>query len=192
MESDLAHYTDRPLQAGDESFVVGLHRLAHVAAFMHCPSESRVAEMVRDASVRGRVILDSEKRPIGFMAMSAHDGWLVEIHGIVVATPGAGVGRWALRQAVRWAFVEVGAHRIWLEVTAANSRARRLYESEGFVHEGTYRDGYRSSAGRYEDLAHYGILRAEWTTLHVGAHQNRSSTSVRLSEMSDDAQPQPV
>jgi hypothetical protein len=52
-----------------------------------------------------------------------------------------------------------------VEVTAANVNARRLYESEGLVHEGTYRDGYRSGAGAYEDLAHYGILKAEWSRL---------------------------
>ncbi len=39
------------------------------------------------------------------------------------------------------------------------------YESEGFVHEGNYRDGYRTAAGGYEDLAHYGILKHEWPAL---------------------------
>jgi RimJ/RimL family protein N-acetyltransferase len=129
---------------------------------MHCPAETRVAELADDASVRARIIVNAAGKPAGFMAISDHDGWLAEIHSIVVAQPGAGVGRWALREALRWAFEDVGAHRVWLEVTAANANARRLYESEGFVHEGTYRDGYRSGAGAYEDLAHYGMLEAEW------------------------------
>ena len=86
----------------------------------------------------------------------------MEIHRIVAIEPRAGIGRWALREALRWAFDDIGAHRVWLEVTAANSGARRLYEDEGFVHEGTYRDGYRSDIGAYQDLAHYGILKHEW------------------------------
>ncbi len=106
--------------------------------------------------------------------MSNHDGWLVEIHGIVAAKPGTGVGRWALRAALRWAFEDVGAHRVWLEVTADNAPARRLYESVGFTHEGTYRDGFRSGPGEYRDLAHYGILQPEWRR-SSGASGTRSA-----------------
>jgi RimJ/RimL family protein N-acetyltransferase len=112
--------------------------------------------------MRARVILDSVGKPAGFIAMSNHDGWLVEIHGIVAERPRSGVGRWALREALRWAFDDLGANRVWLEVIATNVNARRLYEDLGFIHEGTFRLGYRSGSGEYEDLAHYGILAREW------------------------------
>jgi diamine N-acetyltransferase len=105
-----------------------------------------------------RIVLDTSGDRAGLWRASAHDGWLVEIHLIVATKLRCGVGRYALRSAVRWAFEEVGAHRVWLEVTASNLVARRLYESEGFVHEGTYRHGFRNRDGTFEDLAHYGLL----------------------------------
>ena len=165
MERKPVRFSDRPLFAGDAAYVAALHRLPHAAPFLHCPTEMRIAELAGDESVRSRVIVDVAGRPAGFIVMSNQDGWLVQVHGIVSERPRSGAGRWALREALRWAFDEVGAHRVWLEVTAANANARRLYESEGFVHEGTYRDGYRSAPGEYQDLAHYGILRHEWEAL---------------------------
>ena len=154
-------YTDRPFQAEDAPFVVGLHRLEHAAPFVVAPMEDRVVEVAREPNVRMRVVLNSDGRRVGHWFAANHDGWLVEIHRIIAAEPRAGIGRWALREALRWAFDDIGAHRVWLEVTAANEGARRLYEHEGFVHEGTYRDGYRSDVDTYEDLVHYGLLRSE-------------------------------
>lgn len=165
MERKPGQYSDRPLSAGDAAYVVALHRLPHAAAFLHCPTEIGIAELAGDESVRARVVVDAAGRPAGFIVMSVQDGWLMQIHGIVAERPRSGAGRSALREALRWAFDDVGAHRVWLEVTASNANARRLYESEGFVHEGTYRDGYRTATGDYQDLAHYGILKHEWRAL---------------------------
>jgi RimJ/RimL family protein N-acetyltransferase len=57
------------------------------------------------------------------------------------------------------AFDDLGAHRVYLEVTADNAAARALYERAGFVLEGTWRDGYRDAAtGTFRDLCAYGML----------------------------------
>jgi RimJ/RimL family protein N-acetyltransferase len=55
-----------------------------------------------------RVVVDTGGTIAGFFAVSIFDGWLAEIHGLVVARTRSGAGRWALREAMRWAFDEAG------------------------------------------------------------------------------------
>lgn len=123
MERKPGHFSDRPFFAGDATYVVALHRLPHASPFLHCPTETQIAELAGDESVRARVIVDAIGTPAGFIVMSNQDGWLVQIHGIVAERTRIGAGRWALREALRWAFADLGAHRVWLEVTAANVNA---------------------------------------------------------------------
>lgn len=55
------------------------------------------------------------------------------------------------------------AHRAFVEVSAQNQRARRLYERHGFRLEGIWRDGMRSAdTEAFEDLCAYGILECEY------------------------------
>ncbi|MBV9737691.1 MAG: GNAT family N-acetyltransferase [Candidatus Eremiobacteraeota bacterium] len=49
-----------------------------------------------------------------------------------------------------------------MEVTADNFAARALYESCGFIHEGTWRDGFPANDGTFKDLAAYGMLAREF------------------------------
>ena len=51
-----------------------------------------------------------------------------------------GIGRDAMRVAVRYAFRERGLHRLGLQVLATNERAIRCYRAVGFVEEGRLRD----------------------------------------------------
>lgn len=64
----------------------------------------------------------------------------IEFKRIVVATPGQGLGRLLVRELMRIVFEELGAHRFYLDVYEDNLRARHLYESLGFVHEGVMRE----------------------------------------------------
>lgn len=156
-------FSERPFSPEDAAYVVAAHTLPHAKGYVSAaPSEQIVIDTLGSPNIRRCIVLDEHGERAGLWIASAHDGWLVEIRLIIATVPRSGAGRFALRSAMRWGFEEIGAHRVWLEVTAANSVARRLYESEGFVHEGTYRQGFRGSNGTYEDLAHYGLLRAEY------------------------------
>lgn len=53
---------------------------------------------------------------------------------------GRGLGTEATELIVRHGFIELGLHRIALEVYAFNPRARHVYEKVGFRYEGTGRD----------------------------------------------------
>lgn len=97
----------------------------------------------------GAVVGSAGLHPVGQALRRRHVGML----GISVATEaqGQGVGR-ALMQAVcdyadQWAQLL----RLELTVFVDNARAIRLYESFGFVREGTHR-GYALRAGRYIDV----------------------------------------
>lgn len=52
---------------------------------------------------------------------------------------GRGLGTEAMTLLTRFAFAEIGLHRVELGVYAFNPRAIRCYEKVGFVHEGTRR-----------------------------------------------------
>jgi diamine N-acetyltransferase len=85
----------------------------------------------------------------------------VELKRINVAERGRGLGRETLRLLKRIVFEDLRAHRLWLDVMAHNGRARHLYESEGFVLEGTMREAMRVD-GRFVDLVLMSILEDEY------------------------------
>jgi diamine N-acetyltransferase len=66
------------------------------------------------------------------------------------------------------AFDDLGAHRFWLDVQRRNTRARALYDSEGFVLEGELREAVRVPGG-FETLAVMSMLAAEF-----GARRSRA------------------
>ncbi|MEM9216485.1 MAG: GNAT family protein [Cyanobacteria bacterium P01_F01_bin.150] len=90
-------------------------------------------------------IIEHERRPVGYLilqdVMNPHGN--LQIRRIVVKEKGQGYGRQSLKLVKKLAFETYQAHRLWLDVKPHNSRAKRLYESEGFVVEGTLRDCVR-------------------------------------------------
>jgi len=74
---------------------------------------------------------------------------------------GSGIGRAATSFMLKFGFEELHLHRIYLEVLDANPRARKLYESLGFVHEGKLRHA-QFKGGQYLDVHVMGLLEEEW------------------------------
>lgn len=74
---------------------------------------------------------------------------------------GQGLGRDAVETGLGYAFNELNLHRISITVLAYNERAIKLYESLGFVKEGTFREFGQRDGKRY-DMYLYGLLRPEW------------------------------
>lgn len=156
---DIIAYTQRPFAVEDAPFVVQAHALPHVMSFVSgVPTQQQVIDSIGKPGMIERIIFDERMKPVGLWRARIHDGWLMDLLLVIAAVPRRGIGRFAVRSAKRHAFEQIGAHRLWLEVTAANIGARTLYESEGFVHEGTYRDGFRAPDGSFQDLVHYGLL----------------------------------
>lgn len=85
----------------------------------------------------------------------------VELKRMVIRTQGQGLGRACLRQLKRMAFRDLHAHRFWLDVKAYNTRAKALYDSEGFVEEGRLRECVKTDAG-YDSLIVMSLLETEY------------------------------
>ena len=72
-----------------------------------------------------------------------------------------GYGTDAILTLLKFAFEEMGLHRVYLRVDADNPRAIRCYEKCGFVREGTFRDAtYRQ--GKYKDQYVMSVLSHEY------------------------------
>lgn len=65
------------------------------------------------------------------------------LNRLVIAQPGKGYGKVALRLIIKKVFEEFKAHRFWLDVFEYNHRAKHVYESVGFQTEGLLRDAVK-------------------------------------------------
>jgi RimJ/RimL family protein N-acetyltransferase len=74
---------------------------------------------------------------------------------------GVGLGREAIRVVLKYAFQELGLHRISLRVVDYNMRAIRCYRACGFVEEGREREA-ASVAGEWRDDVIMGLLAREF------------------------------
>jgi [ribosomal protein S5]-alanine N-acetyltransferase len=82
--------------------------------------------------------------------------------GLFVAVlRGRGLGQQITRLVVDWAFGELGAHRVELEVLAGNHRAIGCYQACGFRREGVRREAELYPEG-WRDFIEMAILRHEW------------------------------
>lgn len=72
-----------------------------------------------------------------------------------------GYGSDAMRIIARYAFEELGLHRLTLNVFAYNTRAIRAYEKIGFKVEGLVREALHREGKRW-DMIFMGLLREEW------------------------------
>jgi RimJ/RimL family protein N-acetyltransferase len=156
--------TFRRATVSDAEAIVAMFRGAHVSGNVVAPTLERVREKFA-TSPEPHFLIERAGEPVGVVVCAVYDGWLVEIRLIVASVPRTGVGRFAMRETLRWAFGEIGAHRAYLEVRESNAPARALYESFGFVLEGTWREGFRAAAGTYHDLCAYGLLAREYGAL---------------------------
>jgi diamine N-acetyltransferase len=155
----------RPTMTSDLDFVLSLESDPQNLPFI-TPWESTQHEAaIRFPDFR-HFILEAgpDLEAAGFLILigcrSQHQS--IELKRMVVEAKGAGFGRAALRVAKKVAFDDLQAHRFWLDVKTRNTRAKALYDSEGFVVEGTLRDAVKQESG-FESLIVMSMLRSEFT-----------------------------
>lgn len=119
-----------------------------------------------------RVRTLQDDRLIGFVALFGiewhnHHGWVAAGIGDP-ADRGHGYGKEAMALMLRYAFYELGLHRLSLDVIADNRAAIDLYRGLGFQEEGRLRERVHRD-GRLSDLIYMGLLRREWETTLAAA-----------------------
>jgi RimJ/RimL family protein N-acetyltransferase len=158
----MSAFIDRPANPEDAPWIVALHAAPHALPFLQQPTVDAVRASLARESFTERIVVDGAGERAALWRASVEEDWVAELRTLAVAIPGRGAGTWALRRALAWAFEERKLHRMFLYVTAANARARALYERHGLQLEGTEREGFRAAGGTFEDLCHYGILDREY------------------------------
>ncbi len=88
----------------------------------------------------------------------------LELRRIALTQIGQGYGRELMHGIQSWAFEDLHIHRLWLDAFEDNSRAIHLYESMGYIYEGTLRDTYLSD-GEFRSQKVYSLLEEEYKTL---------------------------
>lgn len=108
-------------------------------------------------------IVEAADGAVGFVILqgcrSPHRS--IELKRMVIRRQGQGLGRACLRLLKQMAFRDLHAHRFWLDVKTHNTRAKALYDSEGFVEEGRLRECVKTEQG-YESLVVMSLLESEY------------------------------
>ena len=74
---------------------------------------------------------------------------------------GKGIGSWAIKKTLEFAFETINLHRVELDVFSFNPRAIRAYEKAGFKCEGILRDAVKDGDAFADDVL-MAILEDEW------------------------------
>ena len=146
------HVRQRPLARDRGGLVVGSHLrhtrrgdLTTVVSFEEAMDTSKFlgqgglewhTQALGDPDVDHWVLVDRLDRVIAFgILIGIQASEVVEIRRMVVAPEGRGqgLGRLLLRQLLEQALASPTVHRVWLDVSADNTRARSLYRTVGFV-----------------------------------------------------------
>jgi diamine N-acetyltransferase len=150
-EKDLPFVISAERAKDQRAFVGQWTREQHETALSHLDMRHLIIERLDDQTPVGYIILAGLKNP----------NQSIEFRRIVVTEKGKGYGKCALRLVKRLAFEHLNAHRLWLDVKDHNTRARHVYESEGFVVEGTLRECFKVG-DTFESLVVMSMLRREY------------------------------
>jgi len=151
LESDLHFVVDLEHADENSSYIIAWTFSQHKQALSNRDLLHLIIERKSDDKPLGYIILAGLKQP--------HQS--IEFRRIVIADKGKGYGKEALHLIKKMVFMELDAHRFWLDVKDHNSRARHIYESEGFIVEGILRECLKSG-GKFESLVVFSMLQNEY------------------------------
>ncbi|CAM2904276.1 GNAT family protein [Paenibacillus sediminis] len=157
----------RPAAEQDLDFIIDAENDAENRNFIsQWPREQHYSKMNEKDSLHLVIEEISSGESIGYIIINGLDSpsRSIELKRLVITKKESGYGREALKQINQWAFTEQKAHRLWLDVLSNNPRAKYLYESEGFVVEGTQRECVLKN-GEYLSLMMMSILENEYKGL---------------------------
>lgn len=157
----------RKTENGDLNYIMQTEQDSMHTKFIGQNSPEEHLAMMKHPDIIHLIIEENEsKAPVGYMILAGvkNIDHAVEIRRIAVSVKKQGYGSEALHLAIKMAFEEMNAHRVWLDVRVHNEIAQKAYESAGFVYEGILRDAARLG-DKYESVKIYSMLRPEYEAL---------------------------
>ena len=159
----------RPATESDIAFIRGLTTRPDYAAFIGDSDEAELGRWIGGEDARVMIWEGGTARGFAVFRGIANPGGTVELFRIALDRTGGGNGAAFFGALVSYAFRTLGAARLWLDASAENPRAIRLYTSHGFREEGRLRSHwFRPALGRPVDRVLLGMLRSEWEGLEPG------------------------
>ena len=156
----------RSARADDIDAIMRIERLPGNDLFIGASSHEDHAVTLRSSDGALRVWeVNGAVRGFAMLTKLTNENGVVQLKRIAIDAPGSGLGTPFVRAVMDHVFTTTHAHRLELDTSAENPRARHVYETLGFVHEGRVRDVYRLDDGRYVSSDLFSILRPEWEKL---------------------------
>jgi len=158
----------RPTMLSDLDWVVSLERDGANMPFITPWDRTQHEGAIRFPDSRHFILEEGDQlERIGFVILQGcrNPNGSVELKRLVLQPKGRGLGRAAVRLLKAMAFTQFKAHRFWLDVKGLNTRAFKLYQSEGFVEEGRLRESVRvttDGADGYDSLIVMSLLDREY------------------------------
>jgi diamine N-acetyltransferase len=155
----------RPTQVDDLAFVLQAEHDPANASFVEQWSHERHVAALSDSDFAHRIVeRRSDAEPVGYIILAGlkNPHQSLEFRRLVITDKGHGYGRAAVRLVKQLAFEQYRVHRLWLDVRAHNRRAQQLYQSEGFVIEGTLRECTKVE-DHFESLVIMSLLYSEYS-----------------------------
>jgi diamine N-acetyltransferase len=154
----------RPTNEIDLPFVMEVQSAPDNASYITLWPAKQHVEAFTEPDLAHLIIERTDNsRPVGFVLLAGLENphKSIEFRRIAISEKGKGYGRIALKLIKELAFTKWDTHRLWLDVISRNTRARHLYETEGFTIEGALRECLKNK-DTYESLVVMSILRSEW------------------------------
>ena len=156
----------RPAVAADIPFIRSLTTRPDYAPFISDSDDAQLQVWIDSPSDRFLIWETDAARGFAVVRDIDRPGGIVELFRIALDRAGGGQGERFLRALVDHGFRKLGAERLWLDASAENPRAVKVYARAGFQVEGILRaHWYRPALGRAVDLILMGLLRSDWQAL---------------------------
>ena len=156
----------RAANADDLAYVRALAQRPENWLCLTDEDDAALTRYMADPTARLLIWQDEVLRGFALFCDVGLPGHVVELRRLCLDQPGR--GEWArfVQALADLAFEDFGASRLWLDCSAQNLRAQRVYLREGFTLEGRLRGhDYFAMFDRYDDALLYGMLRDEWLGL---------------------------
>ena len=155
----------RTAEAADIETIISIESRGPVSRFVRPWRHERHAAALENRNF-AYLIAEAAGDPVGFVIFQEvlSTDRAINLMRVAVTEPDQGSGKPLLRLAMRHAFIDLGAHRLWLDVFAENDRAIHVYRALGFVEEGTMRDAALKPDG-FHSLVIMSMLEDEYRAL---------------------------